>query len=291
MFEKGRHLLSRRVCQGLILAAFALGPWMSLPVAQGTLGSSVWFGRVPLSDPFVLLQSLVAGHPLSGSALWGGLIVLVFYALVGGRVFCGWVCPINLVTDAAQGLRRALGWRKARVLRIDKRLRYGILVFSLLGSVVAGLALWELINPINLVMRSLVFGLWLGGLSAVIGIFLFDFLVLSNGWCGHVCPVGGVYGAMGRYSVVQVAAVRRDACNDCGDCFTYCPEPQVISPALRAINGHGVQIDEIDCLRCGRCIDVCEQQVFQFSVVRRVPPGGQPRDVDPAALREPGRRI
>ncbi|WP_322995510.1 quinol dehydrogenase ferredoxin subunit NapH [Castellaniella sp.] len=267
MLEKKKYLLLRRICQGLILLAFTLSAWLGTSIAQGTLASSVWFGAVPLSDPFVLLQSLAAGHPLAGSALWGGLIILVFYALVGGRVFCGWVCPINLVTDAAQGLRRALGWRKARVLRIDKRLRYAILVLGVLGSAISGLVLWELVNPINLVMRSLVFGLWLGGLTAAIGIFLFDFLLLSNGWCGHVCPVGAFYGTLGRYSIVQVAAVRRDDCNDCGDCFTYCPEPQVISPALRAIGGHGVQIDEIDCLRCGRCIDVCEQQVFEFSVV------------------------
>ncbi len=269
MPEKNRYLWLRRVCQGLILTAFTLGSWMGLPLAQGTLASSVWFGHVPLSDPFVLLQSAAAGHSPGGSALWGGFIVLVGYALVGGRVFCGWVCPINLVTDAAQGLRRALGWRKARMLRIDKRLRYGILVLGVLGSAVGGLALWELVNPINLLMRALVFGLWLGGIMAALAIFLFDFLVLSNGWCGHVCPGGAFYGALGRYSVVQVAAVRREACNDCGDCFTYCPEPQVISPALRAIDGHGVRIDDIDCLRCGRCIDVCEQRVFQFSVVGR----------------------
>ncbi|KAB0608864.1 quinol dehydrogenase ferredoxin subunit NapH [Castellaniella defragrans] len=269
MLEKKKFLLLRRVCQGLILAAFALGSWLGVPLASGTLASSVWFGTVPLSDPFVLLQSLAAGHPLAGGALWGGFAVLAFYALVGGRAFCGWVCPVNLVTDAAQGLRRALGWRKARMLRIDKRLRYAVLALALLGSAAGGVVLWEAVNPINLIMRALVFGLWLGGLTAALGIFLFDFLALSNGWCGHVCPVGVFYGAVGRHAVVRVAAVRRDACNDCGDCFAYCPEPQVISPALRAIDGHGVGIDAIDCLRCGRCIDVCEQRVFEFSVAGR----------------------
>jgi ferredoxin-type protein NapG len=36
----------------------------------------------------------------------GCAIVVVFYALVGGRVFCSWVCPVNVVTDAAAWLRR-----------------------------------------------------------------------------------------------------------------------------------------------------------------------------------------
>jgi ferredoxin-type protein NapH len=41
------------------------------------------------------------------SGVIGALIVLAFYALVGGRVFCSWVCPVNLVTDLAAWLRRA----------------------------------------------------------------------------------------------------------------------------------------------------------------------------------------
>ena len=40
--------------------------------------------------------------------LLGAAIVLVFYPLVGGRVFCAWVCPVNLVTDLAGWLRTKL---------------------------------------------------------------------------------------------------------------------------------------------------------------------------------------
>lgn len=267
MYDKKHFLLARRTTQLLILVAFAAGPWLGFPIAQGTLASSHWMGAVPLSDPFVLLQSLVAGHPLTLPALLGGLLIFVFYALIGGRVFCGWVCPINMVTDSAQGLRRLLGWRKASVLRVDRRLRVWILIACLLGSLASGVVLWETINPINMVMRSIGFGLWIGGAVAVIGIFLFDFLLLSNGWCGHICPVGAFYGQVGRQSVVHVAAARREDCNNCGDCFAVCPEPHVISPALRGIGGHDVIIREPDCLRCGRCLDVCEQQVFEFSIL------------------------
>ena len=32
-----------------------------------------------------------------------------FYLIVGGRVFCSWVCPVNIVTDFAEWLRRRLG--------------------------------------------------------------------------------------------------------------------------------------------------------------------------------------
>lgn len=265
-FGRYRYLLLRRISQLAILCAFAAGPWLGFYVARGTLASSVWFDVVSLSDPFVLLQSLFAGHRLEMGAIVTGFLVVVFFAVAGGRFFCGWICPINIVTDAARGLRSRLGWSRASVLRIDKRLRYFVLFLALSGSFASGTVAWELVNPITSTLRALVFGLWTGGVVAVVGIFLFDFLLLSNGWCGHICPVGAFYGAVGRPGVLAVAAVRRSACTGCGECFRHCPEPQVIGPALRGIDGHGVRIDDVDCLRCGRCIDVCGERVFAFSI-------------------------
>lgn len=263
--RRRRYLLLRRISQFSILGAFFATPFIGPRIAEGTLASSIWFGTLRLSDPFVLLQSLAAGHGIAASAIIGGLVVAAFYALVGGRVFCGWVCPINVVTDSARGLRRLLRWRNPKLLRLDKRLRYVILVGCLAGSFLSSVVVWELVNPINMVMRTVVFGLWMGGLASMVGIFLFDLLVMPGGWCGHICPVGAFYGVMGKHSVVQVAAVRREDCTNCGDCFEYCPEPQVIAPALRGIGGHGVAIQDVDCLRCGRCLDVCDANVFSFA--------------------------
>lgn len=269
MLKKNRFLLSRRLVQLLILMSFVAGPWFGIHVAQGTLSSSLWFGKLQLSDPLILLQSLLAGHAVALTGLLSGLLITVFYFLVGGRAFCGWVCPINLVTDSARGLRRVFGWPRASLLQLDKRLRYVVLSAVLVGSLLSGSLIWDLVNPISLNLRALVFGLWLSGCIAVAAVFLFDFLILSNGWCGHICPVGVFYGLIGKKSLIKVAATDRSACTSCGDCFKACPEPQVITPALRGIKNHGIYIDDIDCLRCGRCIDVCEEDVFSFALVTK----------------------
>ena len=58
-------------------------------------------------------QTLATGHWPGLSAALGALIVAMFYALVGGRVFCSWVCPVNVVTDTASWLRRRLRIRLA----------------------------------------------------------------------------------------------------------------------------------------------------------------------------------
>ncbi|MEX0310671.1 MAG: quinol dehydrogenase ferredoxin subunit NapH, partial [Tateyamaria sp.] len=83
-----RFLLLRRSSQLFFLVLFLLGPWFGIWIVQGTLAGSLTLGVLPLTDPFILLQSLVAGHWPELNALIGALIVLAVYALIGGRVYC-----------------------------------------------------------------------------------------------------------------------------------------------------------------------------------------------------------
>ena len=99
----------------------------------------------------------------------------------------------------------------------------------------------------------------------MLGIFLFDIFVSKEGWCGRVCPVGAFYSLLGSKSLVRVVAEDRDKCDDCMDCFEVCPEEQVIRPALYgAGKGIGPVILSSNCTNCGRCIDVCAEDVFHF---------------------------
>lgn len=274
LLRRSRWLLARRAVQALVLASFVATPWWDVPPARGTLASSRWFDAVPLSDPMVALQAWLAGTPPVAAVLIGAALVAAFYALVAGRLFCAWVCPVNLVTDAADALRRATGLRSRAALRADRRLRYGVLAAVLLGSALTGTVLWETVNPIGWTMRGVTFGLWSGALVAIVAIVAFDVLVLRHGWCGHVCPVGAFYALLGRFGGLKVEAVRASACTRCGDCFEICPEVQVIVPVLKP--GAAVTtIADADCLRCGRCLDVCDEDVFAFRFDARGFPSSQ----------------
>ncbi len=257
-----RFLLLRRLSQTFFLVLFLLGPWFGLWVVQGTLAGSLTLGVLPLTDPLILLQGMVAGHWPEVTALVGGLIVLIAYAMIGGRVYCAWVCPINPVTDAAHWLHRRLnlpkGWQPKRSTRL------WVLSMVLIVSALTGVIAWELINPITMLHRGLVFGM--GSVWAMIaGIFVFDLFVARHGWCGHVCPVGAFYGLVGSKSLLRVSAANRSACDDCMDCYAVCPENQVISPALKGKPGSSPVILSPDCTNCGRCIDVCAVDVFTYT--------------------------
>jgi len=256
-----KWLLLRRLSQLAILALFVAGPWFGVWIIKGNLSSSLLFDTVPMTDLFLLAQSLASGHWPYTTAWTGAGVVLAFYLLVGGRTFCSWVCPVNMVTDAAAWSRRRLGLKTGRTP--PRALRFWLLGAVLAASAIGGTMVWEWVNPVSMFHRAIIFG---GGLAWLLvgGVFFYDLLLAPRGWCGHVCPMGACYNLVNKASLVRVAADRREVCNDCMDCFTVCPEPQVIRPALK---GTGTPlITSSDCTNCGRCIDVCSEDVFHITV-------------------------
>ncbi|RLA73040.1 MAG: quinol dehydrogenase ferredoxin subunit NapH, partial [Epsilonproteobacteria bacterium] len=181
--RKIRYLLMRRFVQiGLLILYFGANAY-GWKILQGNLSGSLLFETIPLADPYALVQMLFAGAVLATDILIGGLIIALLYAIVGGRAFCSWVCPINMVTDLANWLRRKLGISKVQKrVYMSRSLRYWMLGLSLLLSLVMGVAAFELISPISMVHRGLVFGMGLG-FGAIIVIFLFDLFVHENAWC------------------------------------------------------------------------------------------------------------
>ncbi len=259
-----RWLMLRRFSQISILALFLVGPWFGWWIVSGNLSSSLTLDILPLTDPFVQIQTIVAGHLPEATAITGAVIVIAFYLTIGGRLFCSWVCPVNIITDAAFWIREKLSLGSASSL--SRKTRYWLLAGVLLLTFLQAQVVWELVNPVSMFHRSLIFS---GGLAWIIllAVFLFDLLVTRRGWCSHLCPMGAFYSLLGTHSLVRVRADNRSACNDCLDCYRVCPEQQVLAPALKgADKGIGPVINSANCTNCGRCIDVCAPDVFHFGL-------------------------
>ena len=258
-----KWLILRRVSQLGILALFLAGPLFGVWIVKGNMASSLTLDILPLSDPYVMLQALMAGNFPATEGLIGVVIVVVFYLLIGGRVYCSWMCPVNIVTDVAAWVRRKLGLKVSSPF--SRSSRYWLLGLTLILPPLTGAIVWELFNPVSLMFRGIIFGMgwaWM----VIIAIFVFDVFISQRGWCGHLCPVGAFYSLLGKKSLLRVSASKRDQCDDCNDCFVICPEPKVIRPALKgADKGIGPMIDEMNCTNCGRCIDICDEDVFSFT--------------------------
>jgi len=257
-----RFLFWRRLSQLSILAMFLSGPYFGVWILKGNYSGSLLLDTIPLSDPLITAESLAARHLPDALTLIGAAIIVLFYAVLGSKVFCGWVCPLNVVTDCAAWLRRKLGIRQTA--KISRGLRYGILALILLGSCVSGMLLWEWVNPVAALGRAFIFGFGATGWLLLV-IFLFDLLIAEHGWCGHLCPIGAAYGVIGAKSLIRIKVIDRAKCDNCMDCYNVCPEAQVLRSPLHGKKDESLLVLSKDCISCGRCIDVCAEKVFKFS--------------------------
>lgn len=261
MIKKYRYLILRRFSQiSIMVLYFAANAW-GFNILQGNLSSSLLLEIVPLSDPYAAIQMFAAGAVLSADLLIGSSIILIFYTIVGGRAFCSWVCPINMITDLSNYIRRRFGFNKIQKRQpASRNIRYYVIIMSLIISFALGITAFEFISPISMVHRGVVFGLGFGW-AAMLVIFLFDLFVLKHGWCGHICPLGGFYSLMGRFSLIRVDH-NAENCTACMECKEVCPEDQV----LFMIDKSSEQILSGECTNCARCIEVCNDDALNFNI-------------------------
>ena len=251
----------RRLVQLIILLLFVGSAKLGWRILDGNLSTAEVLETFHLSDPYSVMQIIASGYIPAMSVLIGSLIVIVFYFLLRGRMFCSWVCPINFITDSASWMRKLL---KIKPLVDSKKasrdIRYYVFGLGLVLSAIFGFAAYDVFNPISMMYRALVFGS-LSGLLVVLFIFLFDLFILKNGFCGHICPVGAFYSVIGRWGVLKVFH-NHDNCTNCMKCKVVCPEVQVLDII-------GLETDTIKmgaCTNCGACIDACNDNALDFKI-------------------------
>ncbi len=101
-----RLLRLRRLVQVAALALLAATPWLNRGGFTGMKGSLFAFDFFgwPFADPLGPVQMLLSGMAPGWRLAAGGGAALLL-ALCLGRVFCSWLCPFGLLSEAAQGLR------------------------------------------------------------------------------------------------------------------------------------------------------------------------------------------
>lgn len=259
---KHKYLILRRLCQIGILLCFAFG---AKSLVSGNLSSALWFGVLPLSDPYAVLQLLCAGAfvsfgALSGSVIIGALIAVIFYGLFAGRAFCAWVCPVNLITDLAALTRRKLEFKKNK-LNLAQNTRYFVLALSLVLSFVLGAPAFESTSYIGIIQRGIIFTTSAWIMIAFV-IFIVDTFVSQRATCSHFCPLGAFYALISSFALLKIR-YDESKCSKCFNCLGICPEKQV----LFMVGKESGSVDNGECIRCGRCVEVCNDDALNFSII------------------------
>ncbi|MBW2476577.1 MAG: NapH/MauN family ferredoxin-type protein [Deltaproteobacteria bacterium] len=249
-----RWTVWRRIVQILVLLLLAT-PSFGLSFFEGNLGAAAILG-LQLSDPLAALQILILTGSLTLTMLSGTGIILLFYGILGGRVFCGWVCPVHFMTDLTDMFpwtKRLTFWRlewKYIALAIT-----GILSFAL------GVPAFETFSPIGIAGRALTFGAS-SSLIVLVLIIIIELILVRRIWCRCLCPLGGFYTLLGHLSPLSVA-YDQAKCTNCGECQRVCFVPEVLEPTLNK------QVDRVhsgECTRCGACIGICPDHALNFGI-------------------------
>ncbi len=269
----------RRLTALLFLALLVFGSGNGFErFFRGSTSGTKILDIVPITDPLAAIETAIASRGFHQSALIGAGI-LVGFAMVMGPVFCGWVCPLGLVLDLNQTLRRfvrrrILGKRKPEPIptAVPGDIKYALFGLLVGFALVAQIPLFQIVSPINLLVRALVFGSMLG-LAFVAAIVVVEW-ISPRLWCRALCPLGSFYSIVGRLGVFRIQINPSEAGKvPCRKCQTRCPMGIPIMEDY-TMKGAGA-VTHPNCTRCGECTEVCPRGVLKLSLFP------YPGDADP----------
>ncbi|MFT4927484.1 MAG: ferredoxin-type protein NapH [Phenylobacterium sp.] len=246
-----------------ISTPFTNDPEHDLDAIKGTTWSGQLFG-LKLSDPLALASQMAAGLEIYWPFVLTALLPIAA-TLIGGRFFCGWICPATLIYELTSNLGLllnksfgALGYPLGQK-RFSKKLKYMVLAAALALSTLTGTVLISGYYPPAVIGRELYFSIALSGFSSgtlfLIATILFDLLVSRRGFCRYICPGGALYALLGRFRLVRVKRLV-EPCNDCGKCNAVCEFD--LNP-MRDDFGQ-------ECNNCTACIAVCPKNAMTMTL-------------------------
>ncbi|MCP5062094.1 MAG: cytochrome c oxidase accessory protein CcoG [Ignavibacteriae bacterium] len=210
-------------------------------------------------------------------AIIGGIISIILFTVVYGRIFCGWLCPqtifmemmfrkVEYWIEGDSNKQRALNkkpWTGDKIFK--KTLKH--IIFAIMSLAIANALLAWIIGVDELVkLVSKPIPEEMGNFIAMVvfsGVIYIFYAYLREQVCTLICPYGRLQGVMLEPSSIVIhydhvrgeprGKIRKGVeqnngdCIDCHLCVDVCPTGIDIR--------HGTQLE---CINCTACIDACD---------------------------------
>jgi polyferredoxin len=159
-----------------------------------------------------------------------------------GRIFCGWICPINTVMNAVTWIKKKL---HIKSLKMPPFLSKSWVRFIALGLFIAAF-IFIMVSGNKLPVLPILF---------VLGILTTLFFP-EELWHRYLCPFGIIlnYPATMSKHTMLIDATQ---CNNCGVCKAVCP-----AKAVERYEKH--HITKGYCLVCMKCSNSCNKNAISY---------------------------
>jgi len=216
-------------------------------------------GFLPISSLISLRRTILSGeinwvHP-AGLVL---LVTIIAMSILLKKSFCGYICPVGLVSESLGGIGRKLFGKRLLLpkfldypLRSLKYLLLLFFVYALFFQMSPAEIEIFLSSPYNKVsdVKMLLFFTRITQLTFIVLLVLTVISIFYEGfWCRYLCPYGALLGFL---SIFSLSRIKRNpkTCTDCKKCSQVCPS------RIKVHKLKTVYSDE--CFGCLACVDVC----------------------------------
>lgn len=183
-------------------------------------------------------------------------VITLVIAILFRRSFCGLICPFGAIQEFFAKVGQKI-FRRRLILpsKIDKPLRYlkyVILIITVLyawrtaGLWMAPYDPWSAYAHLPEGLESV----WSESAVGLIILFItiVGSLLYDRFFCKYLCPMGALYGIIGKISPLKVAR-NENSCISCGKCSKVCPmniDVQNMS-----------EVKSAECINCQSCVLSC----------------------------------
>lgn len=274
--SKMKAVAKRNIVAGIVFALVVVGAIVH--TGTGSLSSFGW-DFIATICPLGALEALLGSWAFVPRLVLILLVMVVVVMAVGGS-FCSWVCPVPHVNSffktkkvkeaekreredaselALQNYRDGVEVKRPKV-QLDTR--HGVLAGVLLSTAVFGFPVFCLICPVGITCALVVLFVRLVGFGELTwGLLIFPVVLVLEmtvfrKWCTKICPISALFSLISSFNKTFKPKVDKTRClrvvegAGCRACSQSCP--QLVDPH----SDLGVR-PQIDCTRCGKCVDAC----------------------------------
>ncbi len=256
-FRKRRLIFWRRLTLSASFSLLILIPlvnlFLGITFIQGWY-QSLGIGKLRIVSPLEGLQSILVTNHVHLPALVGMLIPVVL-ALLLGRVFCSWICPISFFAETRSLFHHKEPGRHCDHFTLPRQALWFTLAADMFIALILGAPLFVFLSPPGLVGRELML-MVLFHTFALEGLVVAAVLTLEllarRFFCRSLCPLGALLALFGSRRKLRIQW-HADTCTACGRCDDSCPLG--LSPSRG-------EAASLYCWNCGLCLDKCPHKAL-----------------------------